>query len=163
MYTCNRQYPSVINSLTWYQPNLPKPLLRLPPLPILVVAGSLANPSQLPLPSSRWCCPSLPPLTPTFISGRRPPPSRASAPSSPSPSTSSPTSSPNGAPCSTSRSLMWALPFGYPILLYPVQKDGPTQGLDKMDPHSLSSWTTRKEDSNTYSTRNLVNPILVDI
>lgn len=42
-------------------------------------------------------------------------------------------------------------------------QDGPAQGLDKLDSHVISAWTTRKEDSNTYFTRTLVNLSLVDI
>jgi hypothetical protein len=40
---------------------------------------------------------------------------------------------------------------------------GPAQELDKLDMHALSTWTTKKEDSNTTPTRTLVNSSLADI
>ncbi|KAK1649922.1 hypothetical protein QYE76_067727 [Lolium multiflorum] len=42
-------------------------------------------------------------------------------------------------------------------------EDGPAQGLDKLDLQALTTWTTRKEDSNMNPTRTLVNPSLADI
>ncbi|KAK1615409.1 hypothetical protein QYE76_020926 [Lolium multiflorum] len=40
---------------------------------------------------------------------------------------------------------------------------GPALGLDELDPQGISTWTARKEDSNTNPTRTLVNPSLTDI